>query len=115
MDIKINVKGYEQKEAIIDKKTDQLSNKFGTYNFITTVVGNLTQAENKHTISLEMHLKKGNPIFAEAKSDISSLRAFNAAIQKIEKQIEKYKEVHYKSSSRNVKGNKKIDIRSIDY
>lgn len=110
MDVKINVKGYEQKEAIIDKKTNQLSNKFGIYNFITTVVGNLTQVENNHTISLEMHLKKGNPIFAEAKSDVSSLRAFNAAVEKIEKQIEKYKEIHYKSSSRNVKGSNKIDM-----
>ena len=98
MDITFNTNGdFKFSEDLSDKFKSKISKKLGNYTFISSVRVNLRKENDLHLASLSLNLKKGEPIFADSETDKGLTQAFDSTMDKVLKQIEKYKDVHYHS------------------
>ncbi len=102
MDIKINAKGHPNQERLFEYYKKRLTEKFKKFRFLVTVeteIGREQKGDAK--VALKVFPEKGNPIYVKS-SNVSEHVAFQDAIRKAERQLERYKEIHYKSSHKNV-------------
>lgn len=99
MDIKINAKDHPNQEKLSEFYTNKLQKKFGNYPFISTMKVDIKADKNQCRVGLTVIPHNGNMMYAD-NTDHSEHTAFTEAMNKIKRQIEKYKQVHYKSSNR---------------
>jgi len=103
MDIKIEAQQVENGQAFSEKATKELSNRFGEYGFLDAMDLKLTKTDQDlHKVGLQTKPHGGQMIYASAEDVIES-RALYAAMKKLHGQLERYKEIHYKSSHKNKK------------
>lgn len=99
MDIKINAKDHPNQIKLSEFYTQKLNNKFSSYPFITTMKVDVNKEKEQYKISLTAIPTNGNMMYANC-FDRSEHIAFTKAMQKIKRQMEKYKESHYHSSTK---------------
>lgn len=101
MDITFNTnRQFKSSESLNDKFTTKIKRKLDNYSFISSIRVNLKKENDLHLASLSLNLKKGEPIFAESDSEKGLTQAFDLTMDKVLKQIEKYKEVHYHNKAK---------------
>ncbi len=101
MDININAKNHLHQTQLNDYYLNHLSQKFERYKFIKTLEIKIVKNQSdQYVISLTASPTNGQVLFAEADEALESI-ALKSAIKKLSTQLEKYKEVHYKSSHKN--------------
>jgi len=100
MDINIRISNYDYSNYLRVKVEETLLDKYGNYPFITSMFLQLSKNENNHKVTLRLHLKNSSPIFAEASFEKKLNIALKNAITKVNRQLEKYKQLHYKSLSK---------------
>lgn len=101
MDIKINAKGHPNQMRLKEFYMSKLSNKFNKTRFITTLKANVQSVTgDNYQVGLTAMPMKGNPLYAESTNKCENT-ALNEAIHKLWQQVERYKEVHYKTSHKN--------------
>lgn len=98
MDINFNSnRQFEFSDELSERLSSKIENKLKKYSFVSTVQANLRMENNAHSVSLNLHLKNAEPVFAETTSDKGLIQAFDMTMEKVLRQIEKYKEKHYHS------------------
>lgn len=105
MDIKINAKNHPNQEKLAEFYNQKLQSKFGVYPFIITMKVDVNMDKERYKVALTAIPQKGNTMYANY-TDQSEHTAFTEALEKIKRQVEKYKELHYKSSHKQQKNAK---------
>jgi len=98
MDIKIEAVKHQNQEQLKEFYTEKLQGKYGNYHFIKNVDVKVVEPQEGITrVTLLIKPEKGTMLFAQHE-DGNENRALNATIRKMNTQIEKYKEQHYRSN-----------------
>ena len=99
MKVLVTAKGHPNQERLQEFYRETLLEKYGNLNFINEVSVTVKQdaIDNRRHVSIKINPSHGNALFAEW-SDHSEHRAFKNVLKKLQHQLEKYKETHYKSS-----------------
>lgn len=100
MDIKIEAPKHENQEQLIKFYSEKLQKKYGSYDFIKSIdVKIVEEADSHKTVAIQTKPEKGVMLYVKH-TDANENVAVMGAIKKMNKQIEKYKEVHYHSKRR---------------
>jgi len=95
MNIKIEAPGHRSQELLKEHYTNRLEKKYGKYDFIKSIdVKVKTNDSNISSVSLQLKPEKGKMLYVSGSSEKENI-ALNNAINKMNVQIEKYKEKHY--------------------
>ncbi|MBT8190397.1 MAG: HPF/RaiA family ribosome-associated protein [Saprospiraceae bacterium] len=106
MDIHFNTVHILIKEDELATYEEKLQKKYGIYDFAKKIDVKINQIHpGTIEVSLNLQVEKGAPMHAADTDNVIS-RAFNNAVKKLNKQLEKYKDTHYRSS-------RKSDITTI--
>lgn len=106
MDIHFNTVHILMTEDELATYEEKLQKKYGVYDFAKRLEVKINQIHpGSIEVSLNLQVEKGAPIHAADTDNIIN-RALNNAVKKLNKQLEKYKDTHYRSS-------RKSDIQSV--
>ncbi len=101
MDIRINAKGHGNQEKMDDFYKKRISDKLKKYIFVKVVDVDVVQNSDRECqVGISVLQERGNKIYASSSDAIEHI-AFVDALKKIKRQLERYKEIHYKSSHKN--------------
>jgi len=95
MDVRIEAVGHKNQRQLISYYTELLTKKYGNYPFVKTIEVKVDTKDKLSEVTLLMQLEKGGKIFS-SDSNENENRSLQGAIKKINTQIEKYKEKHYR-------------------
>lgn len=108
MDIKIEAVKHPNQEQLKAYYVEKLEGKYGNYPFVKNVdVKVIEPQKGIKRVTLQIKPEKGTMLFAQHE-DGNENRALNGAIRKMNTQIEKYKEQHYKSNHKSRIRNQRI-------
>lgn len=101
MDINITAIQHPSTESITAYATEELQKNFEKLELLTTTLLIIKQDEKSKVfhVSLEARPKGGDPIFAQGEH-LHDQTAIKEAVKKLRKQIQRYKETHYRSEQR---------------
>ena len=101
MDINITAIQHPDTDTITTYATQELQKNFEKLELLTTTLLIIKRDEKSKVfhVSLEARPKGGDPIFAQGEH-LNDQTAVREAIKKLRKQIQKYKETHYRSAQR---------------
>ncbi|MBT8234455.1 MAG: hypothetical protein HKO66_02120 [Saprospiraceae bacterium] len=98
MDIKVNAKAHENQDGLKEYYSLELNKRFAKYVFIKEVILKIKDIKKDGIeVSLELEVENSNKMFAKSVEETEP-KAYKSVVSKINRQIEKYKEVHYKSN-----------------
>lgn len=103
MDINIEAVNHPKTATIVENATAELKKSIGKTGLISTchlLVRRNEQSKIFH-ISIEVHPNHGRPLFAQDEH-LSDMVAVRSCIKKIRKQLDRFREIRYSSSHRNV-------------
>lgn len=107
MDIKIEALKHRNQEQLKDYYNQKLEDKYNNYPFIKSIdVKVLEPMKGTTKVTLQIKPEKGTMLYAQHE-DANENKALNEAIRKMNTQIEKYKEQHYKSNHKRKVQNQK--------
>ncbi len=95
MDIHITAPTHEKQEGLALYYTEDLKKRFGQYKFVQSVELKVVTEKEEAKVSISMLPSNGAVMFATGQNKIES-SAYQDALHKIRRQIEKYKEIHYR-------------------
>lgn len=103
MDIKIEAPGHPRQVQLKEYYNETLLKKYSPYEFIKTVDVKVVKGELEHfEVSLQIRPEKGGMLFAKDSHE-NETKALNSVIKKMNSQIDRYKQQHYKSAKRGTK------------
>jgi|GEM_PF-1233758 len=109
MDIKIEAIHHPNQEQLKTFYEEKLQRKYGSYNFIKNIDVKVEEGRNGvKRVALQIKPEKGTMLYANHE-DQNENRALNQTIRKMNVQIEKYKEQHYRSNHKSKANNSPIN------
>ena len=101
MKIMITAKGHPNQEQLQAYYRETLLQKYDGLNFINAVTVTVKQDtfDSRRHVSVRIDPVHGHSLYAEC-TEKSEHSAFKGALKKVQHQLERYKETHYKSSTK---------------
>ena len=99
MDIKIEAPGHWNQQKLIAYYQEKLTKKYGNYDFIHAIDVKVNKLSDQFQVSLQIRPEKGGMLFAKDLHANENI-ALEESIRKMNAQIEKYKDKHYRSAYR---------------
>lgn len=97
MDIKLHMPAHKFIKATEAYYSDRIKDYLSKYPFIVEVIMHVKVVEHdKIFMSLEVHPEKSKSLYAKHVDETED-KTFSKLIPKIEKQLDKYKVVHYRT------------------
>ncbi|NND34643.1 MAG: HPF/RaiA family ribosome-associated protein [Saprospiraceae bacterium] len=103
MQIKIEAPGHTNQAQMQAFYEEKLLNKYKKYNFIHNVDVKVAKVSGSYEVSLQIKPEGGATLFAKD-TNRSEDSALDGAIKRMNSQIERFKEKHYRSSHLNKRG-----------
>ena len=94
MDIIIEAPGHNNQEELHLYYRDKLNREYGSYTFIASMKLLINKEKNNIIVSINVDCKGNKDLFAKAES-ANEKTAFIECVNKINRQVEKYKQVTY--------------------
>ncbi len=102
MDIKITAPEHPNQERLVAFYRNKIENKFNKFRFLTCITVKVSKDEGTDEYKVSLHAEpiKGKSLHATGSHTFENTALLDA-VQKMEGRLERYKEIHYKSSHRN--------------